>query len=123
MARVMVKDHLFVLLRWGSNDVTVSEYFLRSSISNMDVTHIMTSNKLLIDMIGDYHVHFFACSGFVLLLLNKLSDDGVNRHQVLRLFDTSANDWPDFSMRDDIRFPNAKLETAFMCELRRDAVP
>ena len=125
----MVKDHLFVLHKWSSDmfphvakRFIVSEYEWQSSASDLSRLRIIDST-LPRDLPREiYEVHLFACNGFLLLIADNCEEDE-DQHQLIRLYDSSVNDWQSLSMGGDFRFTEYELQSIYMCELRWDVVP
>ncbi|KAG0599075.1 hypothetical protein M758_12G125700 [Ceratodon purpureus] len=125
----IVKDRLFVLHKWSSDmfphveeRFIVSEYEWQSSASDLSRLRIIDST-LPRHLPGEIRkVRFFSCKGFLLLFADSRKEDE-DQHQIIRLFDSSLNDWQNLSMGGDFRFTGDELQGVFMCELRWDAVP
>jgi hypothetical protein len=125
----MVKDRLFVLHKWSSDmfphvakRFIVSEYEWQSSTSDLSRLRIIDST-LPRDLPREiYEVHLFACNGFLLLFADNREEDE-DQHQIIRLYDSCTNDWQSLFMGGDFRFTEDELQSAYMCELRWDAVP
>lgn len=125
----MVKNRLFVLHKWSSDmfphvakRFIVSEYEWQSSASDLNRLRIIDSTLPRDLPKGIYKVHLFACNGFLLLFADNCEEDE-DQHQIIRLYDASANDWQSLSMGGDFRFTEDELQSVYMCELRWDAVP
>ncbi|KAG0587106.1 hypothetical protein KC19_2G141000 [Ceratodon purpureus] len=120
----LVKERLFMLDKSRFPDphefierFTVSEYAWETSVSKV-------SRKRLIDcnFPRDYQGHLYACKGFLLGIADNC-EEGDDHHQLIRLYDLSAERWQELSMGDNCKFTNEELKNIFMCELRWDAVP
>ncbi|KAG0626570.1 hypothetical protein M758_2G135400 [Ceratodon purpureus] len=121
----LVKERLFMLEAWSPDPAfsefnerfTVSEYAWETSVSKV-------SRKSLIDcnFPRDYQGHLYACKGFVLGIADNC-EEGDDHHQLIRLYDLSAERWQELSMGDNCKFTDKELNKIFMCELRWDAVP
>lgn len=124
----MAKDQLFVLYQSNQPNLpehgdkytyAVSEYIWESSSSDLKELNSSRSNVQFFQR--PYKEVIFAGRNFVLLFADNCEEGEENHHQLIGLYDVSANEW-DIPSRWDYVY-SEELQCLSMCELRWDITP